>query len=136
LMSPKNGLRITLALLGGGTAWAQIGAPSLGFLPDSGRLRPVYGIPSAAMIAGPLDTGPLDTGHRFVDLAVAPRQDYALAIEAESREVFLLQPGLGVSKIAGVDANPARLVFSPGGSAAALWSSSTNRTQILTGLPG
>ena len=112
------------------TAWAQVEAPLLGYLPDSGKIRPVYGIPAAAAIVSPLDYGP-----DFALLAVAPGQDYALASVAASGAVVLISPGHNPAPLAGVAPGPGRMVISPRGSSAAFWFADTQRAQIVSGLP-
>ncbi|HEY7335295.1 MAG TPA: hypothetical protein VH639_10445 [Bryobacteraceae bacterium] len=109
---------------------AQVGAPQLGYVADGTRLRPVYGIPAAAAVLAPLDYG-----HNFARMAISPRQDFAIASDADSGEVLLVSAA-SAATIPGTLLNPDRISISPRGSAAALWFSSAGRLQIISGLPG
>lgn len=111
--------------------WAQVDTPLLGYLPDSGRIRPVFGIPAAALIAPALDFG-----NDFALVAVSPAQDYAIVSDRSSGAVSLAFPGSGTKPVAELGSNPDRIVMSPRGSAAVLWFASTNRLRIASGLPG
>jgi len=113
----------------GAAVRAQIGPPQLGIVQDGGRLRPVYGIPAAAAVLGPLDYG-----REFARVAISPRQDYAIASDSGDGVVLLVLPG-AASPVPGAGANPDRIAISPRGSAAALWFSSVGRLQIVSGLP-
>jgi hypothetical protein len=110
------------------SGFAQITIPSLGLLPDSGGLRPVVGIPAAGSVG---DVLPLASQ---LGLTAASR-DYALAVAADSGAVLLITAD-GISiKLAGVVASPDLIQLSPQGSAAAIFSASAQKVQILTGLP-
>jgi hypothetical protein len=116
-------------LLAASPAFAQVGAPPLGFVPDGVQLRSVYGIPAAAAVAPPIDYG-----RDFSTIAVSPSQTYALAADSASGALFLLSSS--AAPLAGASPNPDRIVLSPRGSAAALWFASAGRLQIVSGLPG
>lgn len=122
---------VILVLLLSGAARAQVGAPVLGYLPDSGKIRPVYGIPSASTVAAPLDYG-----QDFALIAVSPLQNFAIVTNSATGAVLLALPAGGTAPLAGVAASPDRIVLSPRGSAAVLWFSSTSHLQIVSGLPG
>jgi hypothetical protein len=101
--------------------------------PGLGALRSVRGIPGAAILADPLDTG-----FEIAAAAVAPRRDYALAISAGTRDVRLIRwHGGNPSSIplAGALNAPDRIVFSPSGDAALLYDAEFGRLQLVTGLP-
>jgi hypothetical protein len=121
---------VILSLVLPGAAWAQVGAPTLGFLPDGGHIRPVYGIPAAATVAAPLDYG-----QDFALIAVSPAQDFAIVTSASSGAVLLAPAGGALTPMVSVAAKPDRIVLSPRGSAAILWFSSNNHLQIVSGLP-
>lgn len=113
-----------------GAVRAQVGAPQLGMVQDGSRLRPVYGIPAAAAVLPPVDFG-----HEFAQVAVSPRQYYAIASDAGTGAVLLVLGG-AAAPLTGAAASPDRIAISPHGSAAALWFSSAGRLQIVSGLPG
>ena len=97
-------------------AWAQVGAPVLGLLPDRGQIHPVNGIAASASIAPALDFGV-----QFLQAAIAPRQNFAL-VSAASGAVLLAVSGTARQPLlAGLSANPDAIVLSPLGSAAVLW---------------
>lgn len=109
--------------------------PVLGFVLDSSahRLRPLLGVPGAAVMGQPLD---IDMD--IADAALSPRQDYALVLTGNSRDVQLLRLSSGsasLAPIAGVVSAPDRISLSPTGSAAALYCQTTGTVQIVTGLP-
>ena len=127
-------MRLTASiLLAVSAAFAQVGAPPLGFVPDGApdgvKLRPVYGIPAAAAIAAPINYG-----RDFSTIAVSPSQTYALAADAASGAVFLLFSS--AAPLTGASPSPDRIVLSPRGSSAALWFASAGRLQLVSGLPG
>jgi hypothetical protein len=113
-----------------GMVRAQIGAPQLGLVQDGSRLRPVYGIPAAAAVLAPLDYG-----REFARVAVSPRQDYAIASEANTGAVLLVRAG-AASLLPVTAASLDWIALSPRGLSAALWFSSAGRLQIVSGLPG
>jgi hypothetical protein len=119
-----------VTMLGIAPAFAQIAAPVLGYLPDGGRLRPVYGIPATAVV-GPA----VDIGRDLDRVAVSPRQNYVLATAAGNGEALLITPGVSVVHLEGAAPGADRIVMSPHGSAAALWFPVTSHLQIVSGLP-
>jgi hypothetical protein len=112
-------------------AWGQIASPALGFVPEGFGIRTMQGIPAAGAI-GPI----LPTGRKLAMITVSPRQNYVLAMDAETGEVVLVTPTGATSVVAGAAAHPDSIAVSPSGSSAVLWVDSTNRAQIVTGLPG
>ena len=135
-MIAPNFFRLTsrlIAVLGIGAtaAWAQVGAPVLGLLPDRGLIHPVNGIPASASIAPALDFGA-----RFLQIAIAPRQDFALVSTAGSGVVALAYPNGTTASVPGLPAYPDAVVLSPLGSAALLWFASPRLLEIVSGLPG
>jgi len=105
---------------------------ALGFVFDSGTLRPILGIPGASLLGAPVDMG-LET----VDAAISPRQDYALLLARHHRQVELLRLDMSAaaSPISGAMAAPDLMVLSPTGSAAILYRTNDGLLQVLTGLP-
>ena len=117
--------------LGAATAaLAQVGAPQLGWVPDGTRIRPVYGIPAAATVGAPI---PADQD--FSQIAASPAGDYVLVSVADGGRVSIYTPEHGLIPLAGVGGAPDVVVLSPRGSSAALWFSSVNQAQVVTGLP-
>ena len=111
-----------------------LNGPRLGLVFDraAGDLRPISGIPGAA-IAG----DPLTVGFMISRAEISPAQDAALVVKARVSSVALVH-AVGsdwvVTPLAGVQPSPDSMVFSPNGSAAALYYAA-GHVQILTGLP-
>lgn len=118
-----------LALLAS-PAWAQVGAPVLGYLPASGYLLPVRGIPASASIGSPVDFG-----GEFLQIAVSPRQDFALVSSLSSGAVLVAYPTGATTALTGTSSNPSSIALSPSGSAAVLWFASAHLLEIVSGLP-
>jgi hypothetical protein len=119
-----------------GFAGAQSGTftgPVAGYVFDSGAhaLRPVLGIPGAATIGAPIDAG-----YALTAAYVAPQQDSVFGIASDgSTHWFTIAAGAVTEKgINGLMQAPERVVFSPSGTAAALYSS--GQVQIVSGLHG
>jgi hypothetical protein len=112
-------------------AWGQIGSPTLGFVPEGFGIRTMQGIPAAGAI-GPI----LKTGRNLGLITVSPRQNYILAMDADTGQVVLVTPAGAASVVAGAAANPDTIAVSPSGSSAVLWFNATKRAQIISGLPG
>lgn len=111
-------------------AFAQVAAPQLGWIPDGPGIRPVYGIPAAAAVGAPI---PADQD--FSQIAASPARNYVLVSAADTGVVLVYTPEHGFIPLDGAGGAPDSLVLSPRGSAAALWFSSLNRAQVITGLP-
>jgi hypothetical protein len=117
-------------------AYAQVGGPTIGLVPDSGSVRTMYGIPAAGAVGG------LQAVDRTLGLVViSPTQSFGLATESSTGAVVVLQPasdGIGFQSTAlsGATASPDRMVFSPNGSTAVLWFAASLQMQVVTGLPG
>ncbi len=110
-------------------AWAQIGGPSLGLVPDGAQVRAMYGMPAAGAV-GAVISG----GRQLSNIAISPAQNYAIATD-EGAAVLVLASG-AISSIAGAASNASRMVVSPQGSTAALWLPANSHFEILSGLPG
>jgi len=125
-----------MAVLLAGVAAAQSGTalsgPTMGLVFDSSQsaLRPIRGIPGAASLGDAVNLG-----FPLASATVSPRQDYALALRADDSSVVLARAGGASAAIPGARPGPALVVFSPAGTAAALYDSGAGRVQILTGLP-
>jgi len=129
-----NFLLFLASFLPWAAAQTGIATPTLGYAYDPGSraIRPVLGIPGAAMLGAPLRT-------RFqpASAAVSPSQDYAFAL-SPGAGVRLVRWNAGRSSVIPVEdaiASPDRIAFSPSGAAAILYDSATGRMQALTGLP-
>jgi hypothetical protein len=98
----------------------------------AGNLRPISGIPGAATTGDPLTVG-----FMISRAEISPAQDAALVVKARVSSVALVH-AVGndwvVTPLAGVQPSPEIMVFSPNGSAAALYYAA-GQVQILTGLP-
>jgi hypothetical protein len=102
----------------------------MGYLPDGGTLRTMSGIPAAGSVGAAITSS-----GTFSRIEVSPDQTHALAVAAESGAVMLYTIGSGASvAVQGVAAAPDRIVFSPSGTAAGLWYSSTRHFQLLNNL--
>ncbi len=111
-----------------------LGGPRLGLVFDraAGGLRPISGIPGAAT------TGePLAVGFTISRAEISPAQDAALVVDARNSSVALIHAAGSdwvAASLDGVQPAPDSMVFSTGGSAAALYYAA-GRVQIITGLP-
>ncbi len=119
-------MRALLALFAASACWAQITPPRLGLLAERDRIRPILGIPAAATPGAPILTG-----RHFSNVAISPRQDYALAVE--NGRLLLVVPGQPATSID--ESAPDRIAISPNGSTAALYFETTGHVRIATGLP-
>jgi hypothetical protein len=109
----------------------NLAAPSLGFAFDSSShaLRRIQGIPGAALVGTPVDFG-LSVSAAYV----APRLDSAFVVAGDG-QMHLFRLGSDAPQERTVDAlgAPLRVVFSPTGSAAALYSPGS--VKVIKGLP-
>ena len=115
---------------------ASIQGPQLGFVFDAAKrqLRPILGIPGAAVLGQPLTAG-----IELKRVAISPLQDYALAVVGEHNEVVVFNMShspLNSVAVQGADRGPDQLAVSAGGKAAALYYKNTNRIEVVNGLPG
>ena len=135
-MRQKLLLQMVMAVLLAGVAAAQSGTalsgPTMGLVFDSSQsaLRPIRGIPGAASLGDPVNPG-----FALASATVSPRQDYALALRTDDSSVVLVRAGGASAAVSGARSSPTLTVFSPAGTAAALYNSGAGRVQILTGLP-
>jgi len=125
-----------LALAVGSMLTAQQGSlagPVAGFIYDSsGRaLRPIQGVPGASLIGDPVNLG-LDLSAAYI----SPRQDSAFVVSADGALHFfrLNSAGAVEAGLSGISFIPQRVVFSPSGTAAALFTPA--KIQVFQGLPG
>jgi len=109
----------------------KLAAPSLGFVfdPPAHALRRIQGIPGAALVGAPVDFG-------FAVSAayVAPRLDSVFVMAGDGRaHLFRLTADAPLERAVDSMGAPLRVVFSPSGSAAALYSPGS--VQVIKGLP-
>jgi hypothetical protein len=111
---------------------SQITGPVSGYVFDNSAhgLRPVQGIPGAALLGDPVDFG-----LQISSVAVAPRQDAAFVTAADGTlHLFRIQPGAPADlSLNGLANSPDRVSFSPSGTAAVLHGRGS--IQIVSGLP-
>ena len=113
-----------------GAACAQLRGPVMGYLPEDGALRPIKGIPAAGSVGDPLAAD-----RALSRIEVSPDQTRALALAADTGALLLFTPGAGSSvAVQGAASAADRIVFSPSGTAAALWYSAAQRIQVVSGL--
>jgi hypothetical protein len=111
---------------------ASVANPGLGFVydPSAQAVRAIRGIPGAALI-----DDAVDAGFAITSAALSPGHDFALAVAAGDSQLRLVRfAGMRVRTLDGAMASPDRIVFSPGGFSALLYSNS-GRLQLVTGLP-
>jgi hypothetical protein len=109
----------------------KVAAPSAGFVFDQSAhtLRRISGIPGAALVGDPLDFG-----LTLLAAYVAPHLDSAFVLDSEGRpHIFRLSADAPAERAVNSLSAPVRIVFSPSGSAAALYSPGS--IQVLKGLP-
>ena len=113
-----------------GAACAQLRGPVMGYLPEDGALRTIYGIPAAGSVG---DAFLPDPG--FSRIEVSPDQTRTLAVAADTRALVLFNISTGSRiPVEGAGLAPERIVFSPSGTAAVLWFSAVQRIQVVSDL--
>ena len=133
-MIRSSSVFVFFALIGaafGQVTPGQLRGPVMGYIPDGSSLRALRGIPAAGSVGGALSVGR--------DLAlfeISPSQTVALGTASDTGELLLLTPddeGALVRAVAVSGSAPgaSRIVFSPSGTAAALWFASTGHIQVL-----
>jgi hypothetical protein len=128
-MRRANLLRVVIFGALAVSACAQLRGPVMGYLPDNGALRTLYGIPAAGWVGDALAPDrPLSR------IEMSPDQSRALAIAADTGALVLLTPVTGATaQLNGVASGADRIVFSPSGTAAALWFSAGDHIQVVSG---
>lgn len=112
-----------------GAADTSISGPVLGYAVDGNGVRPVYGIPGAALL-GPV----VDLGGRVMQAATANEAGLVMAALDDGRVVLFR--GASASIIEDALPAPSRIAVSPRGRAALLYSEESRTIQIITGLTG
>jgi DNA-binding beta-propeller fold protein YncE len=112
-------------------AFAQLGGPVLGYLPQGSSLRLMYGLPAAGAIGSTINAG-----RDFAQIAISPSQAFAVVSAADTGEVMVFNPVTkSLTDIAGAGANPDMIAVSPSGTSAALWFPLLGHLQVVSGLP-
>jgi hypothetical protein len=111
-------------------AFAQVGGPILGYVPEGASIRPLYGLPAAGAIGSAINAG-----RDFSQIAISPQQSFALVTDAATGAVMVVKPGVSQTAVTGAGANPDMLAVSPSGTSAALWFPLAGHMQVVTGLP-
>jgi hypothetical protein len=115
--------------------WAQPGAvsgPMTGLVFDaaSRAVRPILGVPGASLLGEPV----IASGG-LTEARISPRQDSAVLITPDGARFVRIEGGSATPLACeGLFAAPERVVYSPSGTAAALYAA--GRAQLVTGLPG
>ena len=109
---------------------ARFSVPVLGYVPDDAAksIRPVAGFPGAAVVGGALDLGSAKW------TAVSPRQDFAIATDADAVRIVSLTDFTSRILTSALD-RPSSAFFSPNGTAIALYRRSRSALRIFTQLP-
>jgi hypothetical protein len=116
-------------------AGTKIGVPSLGWVFDrqSASMRPILGTLGAAML-GPA----IDAGFPIASAVIDSQRGFAIAVSAEDHRIRVVRLGTSANTtvlVDGAEASPDRMILSPAGSAAMLYSVKAGRIQVVTGLP-
>ncbi len=114
---------------------ATIQGPQLGFVFDATKkeVRPILGIPGAAVLGEPLEMGV-----ELRSVAISPLEDYILAVSGEHNQVSVFAVGhtpLTSVAVQGADRGPDQMVLSPSGRAAAVYYKDRYRIEVVGGLP-
>lgn len=125
-MRHTTGAIFLLALARG--AFAQIGGPALGLVPDGQQIRAMYGMAAAGAVGPAIASG-------LSNIAISPAQNFAIAMNSDGAAVLVLPSG-SITPIVGTASNPGQIAISPAGTAAGLWIPSTSHFEVVTQLPG
>jgi DNA-binding beta-propeller fold protein YncE len=108
----------------------QVSGPIAGYVFAGAVLRPIAGVPGGATLGDALSLGLAATA-----AVVSPQLDSAI-VTASDGSLHLFRPsGNTATEVSwnGVPQGPARVVYSPSGTAAAIYAS--GRVQVVSGLP-
>jgi hypothetical protein len=131
--------KIRFAAVTGSLIWAaacpaqQVRQQALGFLYDGGisRVRPLLGVPGAAVVGDPADLG-ADVSAS----ATSPNQDFVLIVSGPTRTSGIWIPGSeSIQALSNVHNGASQIVISPEGASAAFYYPDTNQVRVVTGLP-
>jgi len=110
----------------------QVRQGSVGFVldPTAAAVRPLGGVPGAAMIGDAIDLG-----SGIVSLAVSPKQDYYIAVTSTGSALFWQRASGTVQPLPNLPAGASQVILSPEGSSALFVFPVTNQIRVITGLP-
>ncbi len=108
----------------------QVSGPVAGYVFDGAALRPINGVPGGATLGESLDLGIVASA-----AAVSPQLDSAIVTAGDGSLHLFRLGGRSAAEVAwnGVPRGPTRVVYSPSGTAAAIYAS--GRVQVVSGLP-
>ena len=110
----------------------SVGGPVSGFVFDSAvhGLRPVLGVPGSSLLGDPLSLS-----FDLASAAISPGLDSAIVSSADGGlHIFRINTGsVSERSVDGLSIVPERVVFSPSGTAAALYAA--GKAQVIRGLP-
>ncbi len=108
----------------------QVSAPVAGYVFDGAALRPINGVPGGATLGEALDLGLAASA-----AAVSPQLDSAIVTASDGALHLFRLSGHGATEVSwnGVPHGPAQMVYSPSGTAAAIYAA--GRVQVVSGLP-
>jgi hypothetical protein len=124
---------ISSCLLAAVSSAQQVRQQAIGFVLDSAtaRVRPIWGVPGASVVGGPIDLGGAVSA-----IAASPKQDYVVFLSgpASTAQIWMHDTQT-ISVIANVRTGAAQVILSPEGASAAFYYPDTNRVHVVTGLP-
>ena len=118
-----------------GQSGSEVSGPTLGFVwdPAARLIRPIAGVAGAAFLATPMELG-----FAVRSAVVSPRQDFALVLPEAGSALKLVRLRDRIAEVRTVEGalpDPDGILFSPSGTAAALYAEATGAIQVITGLP-
>ena len=122
--------KLAIAVLACFSALGQVSGPVAGYLFDGAALRPIAGVPGGATLGDAMDLGRAANA-----VAVSPQLDSAIVTASDGMLHLYRLSGKSAAEVAwsGVPSWPARVVYSPSGTAAAIYG--YGRAQVFGGLP-
>ena len=113
----------------------QLAGPGLGMIFDQvrGGLRPILGLPGAAIMGGVVELG-----SELTQSWISPRHEYALGRLKDDPGLVLLhldRGALSAEPLPGSIPGVTRIALSPAGASAILYGGETRRVQLIRGLP-
>jgi DNA-binding beta-propeller fold protein YncE len=108
----------------------QVSGPIAGYVFDGAALRVITGVPGGATLGGALELGMAASA-----VSVSPQLDSAIATAGDGSLHLFRLSGQSATEVSwnGVPSWPARVVYSPSGTAAAIYAA--RRVQVVSGLP-
>lgn len=108
----------------------QVSGPVAGYVFDGAALRPIAGVPGGATLGEALDLGLAASAG-----VVSPQLDSAIVTAGDGSLHLFRLSGRSATEVSwnGVPQGPARVVYSPSGTTAAIYAS--GKVQVISGLP-